>query len=161
MVRPPAAAALFALTGLIASGLSPSCARQPVDPMRALVDALAEAAEDRDADAIVEYLHPDFAAQGGLTRADAAPSLRRYFAGYETIEVEVFDVETLPGESVSRVRARIGFTGQANRTLGLEGLLPPSAVYRFDLDVVEHDGVWSVTRAAWGQAIPPGATAAP
>jgi len=157
----PAAAALFGLTGLLVVSGPLSCAREPNDPVRALVDALAEAAEDRDADGILERLDPGFSAQGGLTRADAAASLRRYFAGYETIDVEVFDVETLPGEAVSRVRARIGFTGQANRTLGLEGLLPPSAVYRFDLDVAEHDGAWRVTRAAWEQAAPPAATAAP
>jgi hypothetical protein len=150
----PGAAALVGLTSLLAVASSGSCAFEPVDPMRALVDALAEAAEDRDADGILEHLDPGFSAQGGLTRADAAASLRRYFAGYERIDVEVYDVETLPGEAVSRVRARVGFTGQANRTLGLEGLLPPSAVYRFDLDVVEYDGAWRVTRAAWERATP-------
>lgn len=160
-MRNPSAAAVAGLTALSLAVCAASCARGPGDPARELVDALAEAAEDRDVDGILARLGQGFVGQDGLTRADAAASLRRYFAGYETIDVEVFDVESRPGEGVTHVRTRIGVRGQANRMFGLEGLLPPSAVYRFDLDVGEEGGVWRVTRAAWEPATAPGPTAAP
>ena len=146
------------LAGMVAAG---SCARAERDPAQALVDELAEAAEDRDAGRIVERLADDFSGPGGLTRADAAASLRRYFAGYETIDVEVYDVEARPADGMTTVRTRIGFKGEANRAFGLEGLLPPSAVYRFDLDVGERDGVWRVVRAAWERVTPPGGDRGP
>ena len=34
---------------------------------------------------------------------------------------------------------------------GLDGLLPPEAVYRFDLDTAEEDGTWRVRSTRWEQ----------
>jgi hypothetical protein len=151
---------------LIAAGVAgtvpaASCARAPHDPARALVEDMAEAAEDRDVNRVMERVSEAFRGPEGLTRAAAGASLRRYFAGYETIDIEVFDVASEPAGDVTQVRARVGFRGEANRALGLEGLLPPSAVYRFDLEVAEEGGTWRVTRASWERATPPAEPAAP
>jgi hypothetical protein len=154
-------AVVWTLIGLAWPLSAASCVWGPRDPARALVEAMAEAAEDRDAERVLARLSDAFRGQVNLTRADAGAALRKYFAGYESIDLEVFDVASEPGEGVTRVLTRIGFTGQANRAFGLGGLLPPSAVYRFDLDIRVEGGVWRVSRAAWEVAPPPGTVAAP
>jgi hypothetical protein len=52
----------------------------------------------------------------------------------------------------------VEFSGQARKAFGLEGLLPPSAVYRFDLEVADEGGTWRVRRAAWEPVEDPGKT---
>jgi hypothetical protein len=46
----------------------------------------------------------------------------------------------------------VEFSGHARKAFGLEGLLPPSAVYRFDLEVGEEGGAWRVRGATWEPA---------
>ena len=122
--------------------------------MRALVDDLVEAAEARDAEGVLARLSGAFQAQGNLSKVDVAASLRRYFAAYESIDLEVFDVVSEPADSGgAHVRVRVGFKGTAQKALGLEGLLPPSAVYAFDLDAHDEGGQWRVTHASW-EALP-------
>ena len=47
------------------------------------------------------------------------------------------------------MRCVVEFAGRARSLGGLKGLLPPSAVYRFELGVVEEGGAWRVREAAW------------
>lgn len=153
MFKPLTTPTLFLVTALSAA----SCAKPSGDPMRALVDEIAEAGEDRDADRAAARISDTFRGQETLGKADAIAALRRYFAAYESIDLEVFDVESEPGDGKTRVRTRIGFTGTAQKAFGLQGLLPPSAVYRFDFDAREEGGVWRVTRASWEMSAPPSA----
>jgi hypothetical protein len=154
--------ALLCTLAAVGSALAaPACARKAGDPVRALLDDLVAAAEDRDADRLVALLSDSFRGQDTLAKADAHAALRRYFAGYETIDLEVFDVVTEPVEGATRVRTRIGFSGKGLKAFGLEGLLPPSAVYRFDLDARDEGGTWRVSRAAWEVLPPPAPGAAP
>ena len=126
-----------------------SCSKPSGDPIRALVDEVAAAAEDRDADAVAARLSDAFQGQQALAKADIVAALRRYFAAYESIDLEVFDVLPETADGVTRVRTRVGFTGTAQKAFGLQGLLPPSAVYTFDFDARDEGGVWRVTRASW------------
>ena len=142
----PAAAAAWALAALaVASG----CARGASDPVRALIEDLADAAEDRDADRVLARLSETFRGQESLAKADVAGSLRRYFAAYESIDLELFDVAVERAEAAARVTTRVGFTGQASRAFGLGAVLPPSAVYRFDVEARDEGGTWRLTRARW------------
>ena len=145
----------------VLAALAVGCGSGSSDPVRALVDEVAEAAEDRDADRVLARISEGFRGQGSLGKVDLAGSLRRYFAAYETIDLEVFDVEVQAGEGATQVRTRVGFTGQANRAFGLGGLLPPSAVYRFDVEAKDEGGVWRVTAAQWEQVTAPAAAGAP
>lgn len=144
-------------TLFLVAALSAFCAKPSGDPIRALVDEIAEAGEDRDADRVAARISDAFRGQETLGKADAIAALRRYFAAYESIDLEVFDVDSEPGDGKTRVRTRIGFTGTAQKAFGLRGLLPPSAVYRFDFDAREEGGVWRVTRASWEVSAPPSA----
>src|ERR1700682_2105827 len=64
-----------------------SCSRAPRDPVRGVVTGAVEAAEARDADAVVAYLSPSFrdADEGG--KAEAAETVRRYLAAYESLSL--------------------------------------------------------------------------
>ena len=64
----------------------------------------------------------------------------------------MYGVESDRDGTSARVRCVVEFSGQARKAFGLEGLLPPSAVYRFDLDVADEGGTWRVRGATWKQA---------
>ena len=69
--------------------------------------------------------------------------------------IEVYGVESDRDGQAARVRCVVEFSGEARKAFGLEGLLPPSAVYRFDLDVAEEGGSWKVRGATWEPAEAP------
>jgi hypothetical protein len=142
---------------LLALGLAlaAGCSRAPADPVEALLAELEAAAEARDAERFVERLAPAF--QGGprLDRLETLAQLERYFAAYESVAIEVYGVESERKGGAARVRCVVEFSGAARRAFGLEGLLPPSAVYRFDLDVAEAQGTWHVRGATWEPAEAP------
>jgi hypothetical protein len=136
------AVALAALAALACSGA-------PEDPVEALQLELEEAAEARDAQRVGARVSDSFRGPGGLGRADALASLRRYFAAYESIDLEVYGVEVERDGDQAHVRCVVEFSGQALQIGGLKGLLPPGVVYRFDLDVGDEEGVWRVREASW------------
>jgi hypothetical protein len=109
-------------------------------------------AEARDADRFGERLTAGFEGAGATGRAETVAQLRRYLAAYESVAIEVYRVEVERQEGAARVRCVVEFSGQARKTFGLEGLLPPSAVYRFELDVADEGGTWRVRGATWEPA---------
>jgi len=132
-------------TALLAGG----CSRAAPDPVRALLAELETAAEDRDAGRFAGRLSDTFQGQENVTKAAAEAELRRYFAAYESIGIELYEVEVERPEGSARVRCQVAFSGHARRAFGLENLLPPSALYRFDLEARDEGGTWRVTRARW------------
>jgi hypothetical protein len=138
--------------------LASACTRAPADPVRALLSDLAAAAEARDAERFGACLSEGFAGHGQVVnRTEAVATLRRYFAAYESVGVEVYGIEVDRQGASARVRCVVDFSGRARRLPGLDGLLPPSAAYRFDLDVADEGGTWCVRTAAWEpvEAAPP------
>ena len=121
----------------------------PRDPVLALLDELVAAAEARDAARFAAQLSPAFQGPAGMERLEAESALRRYFAAYESIGLDLYAVETEREQTATRVRCRVEFSGQARKALGFEGLLPPSAAYRFDLELTRESGTFRVSRAAW------------
>jgi hypothetical protein len=142
--------ALLAATLLAVTG----CAKK--DPIQVLLDDLEAAAEDKSGERIGERLADDFRGQNGMARADAVATIRRYLAGYEKVDLEVYDVAIQRADRAADVSFKAEFSGRALSIGGLGGLLPPEALYRFDLHVVEQGGTWKVQRAAWEEAAPPG-----
>jgi hypothetical protein len=135
-----------------------ACSVAPGDPVEALLAELEAAAEARDAERFGRRLSEGFEGLHGLGRGEALAQLRRYFAAYESVAVESWAHEVERDGPSARVRCVVEFSGAARRAFGLEGLLPPEAVYRFELDVAEEGGVWRVRRAAWEAAGEPGKT---
>ena len=139
---------------LAAAAILAACGAKK-DPVQALIDDLVEAAEDKSAERIGERLADDFRGQNGMGRADAVAAIRRYLAGYETVDLEVYDVSIQRADGAAEVSFQAEFSGRALSIGGLGGLLPPEALYRVDLHVVEQGGTWKVQRAAWEEVASP------
>lgn len=133
-----------------------ACSRTPSDPVRELLGELESAAEARDADRIEARLSDGFEGQAGLSRADTLAILRRYFAAYETVAIEVYGVETELADGSAGVRLRADFAGEARKLGPLAAVLPPTAFYRFELGVADVGGTWRVMKATWETMPPPG-----
>ena len=146
----------LAATTLLALALASACSRKPADPVAALLAELEAAAEARDAGRFAERLSPDFRSADGLGRAEALAQLRRWFAAYESVGIELYGVEAEREGTSARVRCVVEFSGKARQALGLGGLLPPSAVYRFELEAADEGEAWRVRAAAWTPAEPEG-----
>ena len=142
---------------LVAASMAmPGCARKRDTQagVRTLIDDLRAGAEDRDTGAVVLRLTEDFRGTGNLSRGDAVATLKQYFAAYEKLRVNVYDVAITPKSTrEADVTCRVELTGTAKRIGALAALLPPSAVYRFDLHVVRPWGPdWMVQSAEWQSA---------
>ena len=135
--------------------LAAGCSRAARDPVQAMLEDLAAAAEARAADRVLGRLSDAFQGRGAIPKAEIGPMLRRYFAGYESIGIELHNVEIEHQDDSARVRCVVAFSGHPRKAFGLEGLLPPSAVYRFDLEAADEGGTWRVKRASWEPAEPP------
>jgi hypothetical protein len=124
------------------------------DPVRGALDRMAEAAEDRDAGKVLEHLAAEFQAADGSGRADAELTLRRYFAAYARLDVEITEVEIERAPNAARARFVAALSGKPRTVGGLEGWLPRSSRYRFDLRLAPEGegGRWVVTWAAWEDA---------
>jgi hypothetical protein len=126
-----------------------ACRSQP-DPVLALVEALRAGAEDRDAAAIADRLADDFKGNGSVDKAEATATLRRYFAAYESVHLVVYDVTvTRRTDTEADLGFRAEFNGAARRIGGLDGFLPPSAAFRFDLRLTRRGSDWKVAAAEW------------
>jgi hypothetical protein len=134
---------------LVATLVAAACSRTPSDPVRLMLAELDTAAEERDAARFAARLSGGFEGQDGVTKGAAEAELRRYFAGYESIRIERYDVEVDRSDGSARVKLKVAFSGQGRRAFGLENLLPPEALYRFDLEARDEDGTWRVTHATW------------
>jgi len=137
----------------LALGLAVACG-PAADPVRASLDRMVRAAEQRDAGSVMEHLAPEFQAADGSGRGDAEATLRRYLAAYEKLDVKISDVKIERASEAARARFRANLSGAPRKVGGLEGWLPRTSSYRFDLRF-EVDGTrWVVTWAGWEEAAP-------
>ena len=140
------------LAAVSVAGLVAAACAGPGDPVRATLDGMVKAANARDAKALFSHVSPAFQGADGSGLADARATVERYFAAYETLGVSIRDVKIERGEKAARVRLRAETSGQPRRIGGLEGLVPSSAAYDFDLRLTAEDGVWRVAWAQWNPA---------
>lgn len=121
--------------------------RKHGDPVRESLDDLAHAAEKRNASAALELIAPDY--QGSGSRADVEADLRRYLAAYESLSVKLSDLKIERGPDAARVTFRADLSGTPRKLGGLDGLLPRSAAYRFEVNMAVYDGRWKIYKASW------------
>jgi hypothetical protein len=139
---------------MIVALLGGACSRAPSDPVRLLLAELETAAEERDAARFAARLSERFQGQEDVTKPAAEAELRRYFSAYESIRLELYDVEIDRQAAAADIRCKVAFSGQGKKAFGLENLLPPSALYRFELSAADQDGTWRVVRARWEALTP-------
>jgi hypothetical protein len=141
----------FRIVAVVAAALVAAACGSKKDPARRTIDEIVAAAEARDAGAIVERLAPDFQAGDGSGRADAEAILRRYLAAYESLAVRISDLTIEQAAGAARARFRAELSGKPRSVGGLDGFLPRSSTYRFDLRLApaSEGGRWIVTWASW------------
>jgi hypothetical protein len=139
------------LAVFVAAAASLAC-RPKGDPVRKSLDAIVKAANARDTKALFEHVAGNFQAADGSGAAETRATVGRYFAAYEILAVSIRDVQIERGESAARVRLRAEMSGQPRKIGGLEGLVPSSSVYDFDLRLAPEDGKWKVAWAQWNPA---------
>lgn len=125
-----------------------SC-RKEADPVRAAIDALAAAADDRDADAAGELLAAAYADAEHADRAAALLTIRRYFAAYERISTSFSDVQIDRKPDLVRATFTATFDGAPRKIGSLDAMLPRTAKVRFEMNLVPEDGRWRVAWAGW------------
>ncbi len=136
---------------VLGAGIALTCARAG-DPVRESVDAIVRAAAARDAGRLFEQVTTGFQASDGSGLADARAMTERYFAAYEELKVTVRDVQIERAENAARVRLRAEMSGRPRRIGGLDGLLPSTGAYDFDLRFTREGGRWKVAWAQWTPA---------
>ena len=132
---------------LVAAPLT-SC-KTETDPVRATIEALAEAADDRDADAAGDLLAATYADAEHAERAAALLTIRRYFAAYETISASFSDLQIDRKPDLARVTFTASFDGAPRKLGSLDAMLPRSAKVKFEMNLVPEAGRWKVAWAAW------------
>ncbi len=126
-----------------------SCGRDARDPVRKTVNRVAAAAESRDAGAVGTYLSAGFRDADGGTKADAADLLRRTLGAYASISLALSDVTVERAPQAARATLRVGMSGKPRAVSGLEGLLPRTSAWRFELRLELEKGSWKITSASW------------
>src|SRR5262249_47786197 len=122
------------------------------DPVRATLEKIVRASDARDADAVFSRVASSFQGADGSGFAEAKSMVERYFAAYEILDVKIRDVTIERAEGAARVRLHADLSGQPRKIGGLDGLVPSSSAYDFDLRLVPEGGAWKVAWAQWNPA---------
>jgi hypothetical protein len=123
--------------------------RKQKDPVRATIDALAEAADARDADAAGALLAAAYADAEHPDRNAAILTIRRYFTAYERISVSFGDVKIDRKPDLARVTFVATFDGAPRKLGSLDAMLPRSAKVRFEMNLAPEEGRWKVAWTGW------------
>jgi hypothetical protein len=122
------------------------------DPLSLLMEDLEESAEARDVDAFEKHLASNFTGNDTINREEAIAVLRRYFAAYEQIRI---DVTKMKRASQNQLSFHVTFSGKVNAPLNLQNLFPSSSEYQFELQLVQEEGALKVQKAFWQELASP------
>jgi hypothetical protein len=114
------------------------------DPIAQLVGNVADAAEERDAGAVMQHVATSYE-----NRAEIENTLRRYFFAYKTFEVTVRNLESTVSGSEAFATFDVDMIGVPREVGGMDQFLPRAATYRFDVTLAEEGGGWRITSARW------------
>jgi hypothetical protein len=144
--RTPARAAALAAALVLAA-----CERGSGDPVKDRLTALVASAEKRDAVAVMAGVSETFRDSEGGGKADAAALVRRYLAAYESLSLSITDVAIERGAAAAQAKFKIRMSGRPRAVGGLDGLLPRSSRWSFDVRLEAEKGRWRIVSAAWSR----------
>ena len=87
-------------------------------------------------------------AEGG-GKADAAALVRRSLAAYESLSLTLSDVAIERGPAAAQAKFKVRMSGRPRAVGGLDGLLPRSSNWSFDVRLEAGTGGWKITWASW------------
>jgi hypothetical protein len=142
---------ILALATLAACGASDS----PEQQVRALIDKMERAAENRDVAELTQHLSGSFSDANGNGRAEVARYLRGYFIAHQSIHLftQIEELE-LPADDEARARVLVGMLGRdaaANAPDELSDLADLSGLaadlHTFEIALRREQGDWKVVFA--------------
>ena len=119
----------------------------PEEEIRAWIDAVHQAAEDKDRRAIVERISEAYTDGRGNSREDIENTLRVMFLRQGTIVLlpTIDSIEVIDG-TAANVAVTVGMAGTNQGALGLS-----ADAYRFELELERGDSDWLLISARWGE----------
>ncbi len=139
----PARPAIFAATLLLTS-----CGRA-ADPVKDCLARTVVAAEKRDADGVMARVAEGFRDAAGGDRRDASALVHRTLAAYRSLSLSLTDVVIERGPASAHAKFRVRMSGTPRAAGGLEGILPRSSRWAFDVRLESGSGGWKITWASW------------
>ena len=137
------AASLMALL-LVACGGERSA---PEEEIRAWVEAVHVAAEDKDRRAIVDRISESYVDGRGNSREDVENIIRVMFLRQSTIVIfPTIDSIEVIGGTAANVEVTVGMAATNQSALGLS-----ADAYRFELELERGDSDWKLISARWGE----------
>ncbi len=119
----------------------------PEAELRAWVDAMHAAAEDRDRREIVSHISAAYADARGNDRDRINDMLRAYFLRQSKVAVipSIGEIRVI-GESAAEMTLTVGMAGQNDSLLGVT-----ADAYRFELELEKDGGDWHLISARWAE----------
>lgn len=120
----------------------------PEQEVRAVIDSMELAAEERDVGDLLQHLSDNYRDAEGQDRKQAALNARGYFIANQSVHL-LTRIESLefPAADEARVKLQVGMAGRGGAT----GQADLSAdLHDFDLVLVREGGEWKVSYADWG-----------
>ena len=127
----------------------PAACRKDGDPVRATIDSLAKAADDRDADEVEKLLASAYSDAEHADRAAAVLTIRRYFTAYERISASFSDLTIDRKPDAARATFTASFDGSPRKLGSLDAMVPRTAKVRFEMNLLPEEGKWKVAWAGW------------
>jgi hypothetical protein len=133
----------FLLTCALLAGCSPS---DPQAALEAAVQQLQDNIEAKDTGAVMNQLHPQFAAQQQYDHAWAQRTMALLFLRHKQVRVIAIGTRS----EVDPTYSEKGHTRAEVAMTGAEGLIPDSARhYSVRLEWWQDDGEWQLARLNW------------
>ena len=107
------------------------------------------AAESRDADGVLSRVAEGFRDGEGGGKADAAALVRRTLAAYDSLSLSLSDVAVERGPTAAQARFKVRMSGRPRAVGGLEGFLPRSSLWSFEVRLEAGTDGWKIAWASW------------
>lgn len=127
-----------------------ACGGEPAGPeagVRAWVETMHRAAEEKDRGTLVDGISPAYADGRGLTRDDIGDRLRLLFLRRDPIAViPSIDEIRILDDTIAEVTLTVAMAGTSNSILGIS-----ADAYRFELELEADGDDWQLIAARWGE----------
>jgi hypothetical protein len=124
----------------------------PEAGIRATVAAAEEAAESRDASALLALIAPDYQDGRGYNAEELGRHVRGYLIAHQSIRLltRIDEIEIL-GPDLASLKATVGMLGRESGATSSWDLA--GEVYEFDLRLAREGNDWRLVRASWRTVI--------
>lgn len=119
--------------------------RESEDPVARTIDAVAEAAEERDVSDVMQHVSASYEGNRGEIEA----YLRRYFFAYQSFDVSISNLESQRSGDQAWATFHAKLIGVPKTIGGIDQYLPRASTWRFEVTLRDEGDAWRVVSARW------------